>query len=104
MRRSPLLFLLLLLIIVGICINSVWTLLTLLVVSGSSDAISRAELPGPNSNAEHQEPLIPKIIHQTYKNDSIPQHWQQARQSCLDLHEDYEYKVGWLWTAAVRGS
>lgn len=36
---------------------------------------------------------IPKIIHQTYANHSIPDHWKQAQQSCLDLHPDYEYKV-----------
>ncbi|KAF4307731.1 hypothetical protein GTA08_BOTSDO04291 [Botryosphaeria dothidea] len=38
---------------------------------------------------------IPKIIHQTYANHSIPDHWKQAQQSCLDLHPDYEYK---FWT------
>jgi inositol phosphorylceramide mannosyltransferase catalytic subunit len=94
MRRSPLLFLLFLLIIVALCINWVWILLTLLFIDGSADAISRAELPGPNSNVpEHREQLIPKIIHQTYINESIPERWNVARQSCLDLHEDYEYKV-----------
>ncbi|EKG09054.1 hypothetical protein MPH_13964 [Macrophomina phaseolina MS6] len=35
---------------------------------------------------------IPKIIHQTYANTSIPDHWKPAQQSCLDLHPDYEYK------------
>ncbi|MCJ1307603.1 hypothetical protein MMC25_001250 [Agyrium rufum] len=43
----------------------------------------------------HRPQLIPKIIHQTYINTSIPEVWQQAQQSCIDLHEDYEYK---LWT------
>ncbi|KAF4539463.1 Mannosyl phosphorylinositol ceramide synthase SUR1 [Lasiodiplodia theobromae] len=38
---------------------------------------------------------IPKIIHQTYANRTIPDHWKQAQQSCLDLHPDYEYK---FWT------
>lgn len=36
---------------------------------------------------------IPKIIHQTYANTSIPDHWKPAQRSCLDLHPDYEYKV-----------
>lgn len=40
---------------------------------------------------------VPKIIHQTWKDDNIPQKWQAARQSCIDLHPDYEYK---LWTDA----
>ncbi|GME66109.1 hypothetical protein GTA08_BOTSDO04291 [Neofusicoccum parvum] len=38
---------------------------------------------------------IPKIIHQTYRNHSIPEHWRPAQQSCVNLHPDYEYK---FWT------
>lgn len=69
--------------------------MSLLVVDGSNDMISRAELPGPNSEVpKSKEMIIPKIIHQTYVNESIPFHWKEAQQSCLDLHEDYEYKVG----------
>jgi inositol phosphorylceramide mannosyltransferase catalytic subunit len=34
---------------------------------------------------------IPKIIHQTYINDSIPPHWRAAQQSCKAAHPDYEY-------------
>jgi mannosyltransferase OCH1-like enzyme len=83
-------------VVLGFAVHSVWTLLTLLVVDGSEDAISRAELPAPNSTAINERPqLIPKIIHQTYVNDSIPQHWQAPQKSCIDLHPDYEYK---LWT------
>jgi hypothetical protein len=75
-------------------IHNVWTLLSLLIVDGSSDAISRAELPGPTSELpKGKQVLIPRIIHQTYVNESIPLHWREAQQSCLDLHEDYEYKV-----------
>ena len=40
---------------------------------------------------------VPKVIHQTWKDADIPQKWQKARQSCIDLHPDYEYK---LWTDA----
>lgn len=40
---------------------------------------------------------VPKIIHQTWKNTQIPEQWQAARQTCIDLHPDYEYK---LWTDA----
>lgn len=40
---------------------------------------------------------IPKIIHQTWKDTNIPLEWQAARQSCLDMHPGYEYK---LWTDA----
>ena len=44
---------------------------------------------------------VPKIIHQTWKDNNIPQKWQAARQSCIDLHPDYEYK---LWTDASADS
>lgn len=99
MRRGIVIFLLLLAALVIFLIAQVWTLLTLLVVTGSEDAITKSELPAPNSsrvnNGAH---LIPKIIHQTYKNSSIPAVWQEAQQSCLDLHrkeDGWEYK---LWT------
>ena len=97
MRRSVAIFLVINLAIVIYLISSVWTLLSLLVVDGSSDAISRAELPGPASSSPNgdRKELIPRIIHQTYVNDSIPVQWQEAQQSCLDLHKDWEYK---LWT------
>ncbi|KAL1304472.1 hypothetical protein AAFC00_003463 [Neodothiora populina] len=96
MRRPVLLFLLLNLAIVGFLLHSVWTLLSLLIVDGSADAISRAELPAPGSDLIDGRPqMIPKIIHQTYINDSIPQVWQDPQASCIALHPDWEYK---LWT------
>jgi hypothetical protein len=94
-RRSVWFFILINLLFVIFLINSVWTLLSLLVVDGAEDAISRAELPGPNSDVKARKRIIPKIIHQTYINESIPAHWKGPQQSCIDLHEDYEYK---LWT------
>jgi mannosyltransferase OCH1-like enzyme len=95
-RRSVWLFIIINLLFIVFLVSSVWTLLSLLVVDGAADAISRAELPGPNSEVPKvRKRLIPKIIHQTYINESIPAHWKEAQQSCLDLHEDYEYR---LWT------
>jgi mannosyltransferase OCH1-like enzyme len=96
-RRNLYIFLLINLLFIAFLVNSVWTLLSLLVVDGLNDRISRAELPGPNSDVKARERVIPKIIHQTYINESIPAHWQEAQQSCIDLHEDYEYI---LWTDA----
>jgi len=94
MRRGVLIFIVATVVILGFAVHNVWTLLSLLVVDGSEDAISRAELPAPNSVAINERPrLIPKIIHQTYVNDTIPEHWREPQKSCLDLHPDYEYKV-----------
>ncbi len=77
-------------------VHSVFTLLMLLVDNGRArDAIQHAEIPMPNSAAllDGRPQLIPKIIHQTWVNTSIPTHWRAPQQSCLDLHQDYEYKV-----------
>jgi mannosyltransferase OCH1-like enzyme len=119
MRRGLIIFLIINLLIIVFLIRSVFTLLTLLVEDASADAIHRSEIPAPNSPLIDNRPqVIPKIIHQTYINESIPEHWREAQQSCVDLHEDYEYKVcftqlhTWLewncpialvgqWTAAV---
>ncbi|KAJ9642954.1 CSG1/SUR1-like protein [Coniosporium tulheliwenetii] len=96
MRKGVLFFLVFNLFVVALLVHSVWSLLMLLVVDGSEDAISRAELPAPGSDTIGDRPqLIPKIIHQTYINDSIPLVWQEAQKSCMDLHSDYEYK---MWT------
>ncbi|KAF2659074.1 glycosyltransferase family 32 protein [Lophiostoma macrostomum CBS 122681] len=96
MRRNVVIFLLVTVAVLGLAVHHVWVLLSLLFVDGSEDAISRAELPAPNSPAISERPqVIPKIIHQTYINESVPEHWKGPQQSCLDLHPDYEYK---LWT------
>lgn len=94
MRRGLAVFLIINAIIVVFLIRSVYTLLTLLIEDGSADAIHSAEIPAPNSPLIEDRPqLIPKIIHQTYVNDSVPEHWREAQRSCIDLHTDYEYKV-----------
>lgn len=43
----------------------------------------------------NQSAAIPKIIHQTWKTNEIPEKWVGAQKSCIDLHPDYEYV---LWT------
>ena len=94
MRRGTALFLVVNLIILGLLVNSFKTLIGLLFEDGAADAISRAEIPAPGSHLIDERPqLIPKIIHQTYINKSIPVQWQAGQQACIDLHPDYEYKV-----------
>jgi mannosyltransferase OCH1-like enzyme len=93
--RGLILFLLANLIIIGVLVHSVFTLITLLFEDCSADAIPSIEIPAPE-NAEEiakRPQYIPRIIHQTWVNDSIPEKWQEAQKSCLELHSDYEYKV-----------
>lgn len=94
MRRTLLFFLVVTLFILFLLARGVWTLLSLLVEDGASNAIHRAELPWLNSTFVDQRPrTIPKIIHQTYKNETIPDVWVGAQRSCINLHPDYEYIV-----------
>lgn len=97
MRRGVLLFIVANLLLVGFLVRSVFTLLSLLVEDAADDAIRRPDLPAANSSLLETRPqLIPKIIHQTYKNDSVPEIWRAASQSCRDLHPDYDYIVGFF--------
>ncbi|KAJ6113223.1 hypothetical protein N7523_006540 [Penicillium sp. IBT 18751x] len=96
MRPGLLIFLLINLLILTLLVRSVSTLLSLLVEDAVADAIHRSELFSSNSSLTEQRPqVIPKIIHQTYKNETIPEVWVDAQQSCIGLHPDYEYI---LWT------
>jgi inositol phosphorylceramide mannosyltransferase catalytic subunit len=96
MRRTTAISLLASFLILALLIRSVFTLITLLFEDASHDAIHLSELPSPNSSLPDTAPqLIPKIIHQTYINESIPPQWQVAQQSCVNLHNHYEYK---FWT------
>lgn len=96
MRRGLVVFLLINALILAFLVHSVFTLLTLLFEDASADAISHSELPALNSTLIDERPrLIPKIIHQTYKNLTVPAQWRAAQQSCIDLHPDYEYM---FWT------
>lgn len=95
MRRGVIIFILVNVLILSFLVRSVFTLLTLLVEDASADAIHRSDIPSPNSSLIETRPqLIPKIIHQTYINESIPDRWIEPQRSCIDLHPDYEYKVG----------
>ncbi|GAA96098.1 glycosyltransferase family 32 protein [Mixia osmundae IAM 14324] len=38
---------------------------------------------------------VPRIIHQTWKTDILPERWQAVRDECAAMHPDYEYR---LWS------
>ncbi|KAF1823176.1 glycosyltransferase family 32 protein [Dissoconium aciculare CBS 342.82] len=99
MRRPLLIFLICTVAVLLFLVYQVSTLLELLVVDGHTDAISPDELPpvGSEKQSSSSAQLIPKIIHQTYKDVKIPEVWKTAQASCLRLHQEpeWEYK---LWT------
>ncbi|KAL2839898.1 nucleotide-diphospho-sugar transferase [Aspergillus pseudodeflectus] len=94
MRWRGFSFGLIILIILYLIIRSVFTLLALLFQGEFSDGIPAREIRSANSTSTGPS-LIPKIIHQTYKDNDIPTGWREAQQSCIDLHPDYKYI---LWT------
>lgn len=99
MRRPLLLFVLVLAALLIFAVHQVWNLLGLLIYSGLDDAIKKSELPGPGSEPTYTRPqMIPKIIHQTTKNETIPPVWREAHESCRAMHTE---EMGWthyLWT------
>jgi inositol phosphorylceramide mannosyltransferase catalytic subunit len=70
------------------------TLIALLFETGLNNAIAPEDLPLRTTSQwgeEHRR--IPKIIHQTWKNETVPEAWAIAQYSCIDLHPDYQYIV-----------
>lgn len=87
-------------IVLTFAVHQVWSLLELLFINGIGDAILQSDVPPVGSELADDVPsehLIPKILHQTYINTSVPLVWQEAQASCLKLHPkpEWEYK---LWT------
>lgn len=102
MRRAVLVFVVSTVLLLGFAIHQVWTLLELLVFNGIADAVLREDVPSVGSELDDDDPskhMIPKIIHQTYINTSIPAVWQDAQASCLELHPEPEWEYR-LWTDA----
>lgn len=95
-RRPIVFFGLFILFIVSIILHRSRFLFGLLFEGGFRDAIP---LPSVSSNDTQLAPglaqLIPKIIHQTYKTEDIPEHWRAGQQAVKDLHPDWEYM---FWT------
>src|SRR5437762_8301271 len=92
MRRPLLLLILLVSAILAGAVYLVSTLIGLLFESGLKNAIIPETLPSRSNWSEDRRP-IPKIIHQTWKNETIPEMWSIAQYSCRDLHPDYKYIV-----------
>ena len=53
----------------------------------NSSSSSPAEASDVVASSEHKQ-KIPKIIHATWKTDTVPVRWAEVRQGCIDLHPD----------------
>jgi inositol phosphorylceramide mannosyltransferase catalytic subunit len=54
------------------------SLIALLFEDGLQDSVSLAAIEAHGNSSIHSHP-IPKIIHQTWKNENIPEQWQIAQ-------------------------
>ncbi|KAH6957478.1 nucleotide-diphospho-sugar transferase [Fusarium avenaceum] len=54
--------------------------------------VTNGQLPMPFTRGDHQ---IPRILHQTTKDENIPIIWVDSQKSCLKAYPNFEYK---LWT------
>jgi inositol phosphorylceramide mannosyltransferase catalytic subunit len=92
MRRPLLLLILIVAAIVVWATYLVSTLIGLLFENGLAHAITPESLSVRIHWTEDRRP-IPKILHQTWKNETVPEAWSIAQYSCVDLHPDYQYIV-----------
>lgn len=92
MRRLLLLLILAISVVLGTAVYLVSTLIGLLFETGLQNAILPESLASRASWTEDRHP-IPKILHQTWKNETIPEEWSIAQYACRDLHPDYDYIV-----------
>lgn len=61
------------------------------------DEIFQLERFYDDNKTTQADEKIPRIIHQTWKTDVLPDRWRIVAQGCKDLMPDYEYM---LWTDA----
>jgi len=92
MRRPILLLIVIVSVLLGGAVYCVSTLIALLFETGLASAIDPEQLLVRQEWREDRRP-IPKIIHQTWKNETVPEMWSIAQYSCRDLHPDYQYIV-----------
>ncbi|KAM0342531.1 hypothetical protein ACHAPU_009505 [Fusarium lateritium] len=84
------------LVLLGIILHILSPLISLLQrnqeLFSARFAITNGHASKSSTSVDHQ---IPRILHQTTKNDTIPTIWASSQASCLKAYSNYEYK---LWT------
>ncbi|KAG4304593.1 hypothetical protein PORY_001986 [Pneumocystis oryctolagi] len=84
------------LMMVMVFIDNSWALIALLFENFKSVTIHEWSNSYPEDHkTEIRKEIIPRIIHQTWKNETIPEKWLKAYNHCKKLHPDYKHI---LWT------
>jgi hypothetical protein len=92
-RHGHVIFTVLVLVVVLALLYRSRLLIGLLFEDGARDAIYPAVILDPDYSGNAAVQVIPKIIHQTYKNTSIPKEWQPLHEQAQSMTEGYEYMV-----------
>ena len=82
-------------ILIGLLVRSLEPLITLL---RRNDQLFRPQvsLGGqyiPETTRQQARQRIPRILHQTCANNTIPDKWIESQRSCREAHAAWEYKV-----------
>ncbi len=97
MRRQVVLHLIGIILFVTYVLFLLSTVVRTILLDITPYALSKEELAVSGLRPhDYGATFIPKIIHQVYlgfDNKVMPLEWEEARQSCIDLHPNYEYKV-----------
>jgi hypothetical protein len=93
------------LVLVGLLLHSLEPLITLLYRNQELFG-HQISIPFNRSSDLFNQPneaVVPRILHQTCANDTIPGIWVSSQQSCIEAYSDFEYKVGLLNSAVQPG-
>ena len=90
-----------LLVTIAIMSSLVWFLEPLIILVRKNDSLFRPEVPFVNGDGhpttsasfESGNNMVPRILHQTYATDRIPDNWEASQQSCKLAYADFEYMV-----------
>ncbi|WBW74451.1 mannosyltransferase Imt3 [Schizosaccharomyces osmophilus] len=97
MNKPALIFFSILSLIIVFTLHLFWGPIKLFFIDYRTDILQASDLPDDftYSPIDNTTENIPRVIHQTWKTEDIPDRWKDAQQSCINLHPDFEYK---LWT------
>ncbi|KTW30198.1 hypothetical protein T552_00676 [Pneumocystis carinii B80] len=96
MKRWRLFSVLIGIFMIIILLGKSWFLIALLFENFGLERIPEWSILYPDLyNIDIKKEAIPRIIHQTWKNETIPDKWKEASDKCRKNHPNYEYM---FWT------